>query len=144
MKYRFGVREKKGYGAKFSDKKDQLFSPKGCIFQHFKGHLPTLCIRLGHISTKCVTQTCTTGFCFPVGLSFEKMYEFLCKIGFKVCILFQRENCKTLFFGNKICQERATTIQLALLSYIFKVLFRDTPFAHIFSYACSSTLYPCQ
>ena len=34
-------------------------------------------------------------------------------------------------FGHKILQEHATTIQLALLSYIFIALSRDTPLAHI-------------
>ena len=34
-------------------------------------------------------------------------------------------------FGQKILQEHATTIQLALLSYIFDTLSRDTPLAHI-------------
>ena len=36
-------------------------------------------------------------------------------------------------FGRKILQEHATTIQLALLSYIFIALSRDTSVAHIFS-----------
>ena len=44
---------------------------------------------------------------------------------------FNGEMVKNCFFGNKIWQERATTIQLGLLSYIFKVLFRDTLLAHI-------------
>ena len=35
-------------------------------------------------------------------------------------------------FGQKILQEHATTIQLALLSYIFIDLSRDTPLAHTF------------
>ena len=36
-----------------------------------------------------------------------------------------------IIFGNQIQQERVTSIQLALLSYIFMILFRDTPLAHI-------------
>ena len=36
------------------------------------------------------------------------------------------------FFGHKILQEHAITIQLALLSYIFIALFRDTSLVHIF------------
>ena len=35
-------------------------------------------------------------------------------------------------FGHKILQEHATIIQLALLSYIFIALSRDTSLAHIF------------
>ena len=40
-------------------------------------------------------------------------------------------NFQKSIFGNKILQERATTIQIALLSYIFIALFRDTPLATI-------------
>ena len=36
------------------------------------------------------------------------------------------------FFGHKILQEHAITIQLALLSYIFIALSRDTSLVHIF------------
>ena len=45
---------------------------------------------------------------------------------------FNGKMVQTLYFGNKIWQERATTIKLALLSCIFKVLFRETPLDHIF------------
>ena len=42
------------------------------------------------------------------------------------------QNMQKLIFGHKILQEHATTIQLALLSYIFIALSRDTPLANIF------------
>ena len=42
------------------------------------------------------------------------------------------QNMQKSNFGRKILQEHATTIQLALLSYIFIDLSRDTPLAHTF------------
>ena len=42
------------------------------------------------------------------------------------------QNMQKSNFGRKILQEHATTIQLALLSYIFIDLSRDTPLAHIY------------
>ena len=44
---------------------------------------------------------------------------------------YTRENFQKSIFGHKILQEHATTIQLALLSYIFIALSRDTPLAHV-------------
>ena len=44
---------------------------------------------------------------------------------------FNGKMAKNRFFGDKIQQECATTIQLSLLSYIFIALFRDTPLATI-------------
>ena len=45
---------------------------------------------------------------------------------------YTRENFQKSIFGHKILQEHATTIQLALLSYIFIALSRDTSLAPIY------------